>query len=292
MSSFVLPKAVRVAFQGRLGAYSESACLHLFGKEVQLFPKTQFEDVFLAIEKGEVDFGVLPVENSTTGSIHENFDLILKYSVPIVAEIKLQIEHALLAQKGVKITDLKGVRSHPQALGQCSNFFKEHSQIECISEFDTAGAAEIISRGNGSEGAIASALAAEEYGLQVLRHNLENQQNTNITRFWCLSQNKNNWKDSNKNKLSILFQPSKNVPGILYQALGVFAKRHMDLLKIESRPIVGSPWEYVFYIDLDVSDDHPDLELALEELQALAHKMKILGHYEMGETRTLFTTRK
>jgi prephenate dehydratase len=281
----------KVAFQGKLGAYSESACLHLYGNDCELFPMPEFEDVFDAVKTGQVDYGVLPVENSTTGSIHQNFDLMLQYRLPIVREIKLQIEHALLAPIGLTIEQLEGIRSHPQALAQCSMFFKQHPKIKALPDFDTAGSAEICAQENGKIGAIASELAAEEYGLDVLATNLENQNNTNFTRF--LSFTAINEVSQRKNlKTSIILIPKVNQPGSLYSSLGVFAKNNIDLLKIESRPKLGSPWQYTFYIDFEGTTDSPAVESALKTLSKNCEEILVLGCYPIGDEKKLFTQRK
>jgi prephenate dehydratase len=281
----------KIGFQGKMGAYSESACIRLFGSKIELFPYSEFDDVFEAVKKGDVDIGVLPVENSTTGSIHENFDHLLNYKIPIIAEVKLKIQHSLLAAPGVKLKDLTGVRSHPQGLAQCSNFFKENPQIEAIPYFDTAGSAEKCSREKLTIGAIASALAAEEYDLDILQDDLQNQSDSNFTRFLALSFNEVE-QLGDFHKTSIVFAPPENRPGILLEALKFFADRKINLLKVESRPKLGSPWQYTFYLDLDGSILNPNIQGALNELKEAGIQTHILGSYLVGQTHTLISTRK
>lgn len=280
-----------VGFQGKIGAYSESACIRLFGPNIQLKAYPNFEDVFQAVESGEIDCGVLPVENSTTGSIHENFDHLLNYNIPIIGEVKLRIQHSLLAAPGVKIEELTGVRSHPQGLAQCSDFFTENPQIESIPYFDTAGSAEKCSREKSTIGAIASALAAEEYGLDILRENLQNQSDTNFTRFLAVSYKSIEF-EGDVFKTSVVFLPQENRSGVLLEALKFFADRKIDLLKIESRPKLGSPWQYIFYLDIEGSVENPNIQGALDELKAADIETYVLGSYLVGQTHKLIHTRK
>jgi prephenate dehydratase len=280
-----------VGFQGKLGAYSESACIRLYGPDIELKAYPQFEDVFQAVKSGEIDCGVLPVENSTTGSIHENFDHLLNYNIPIVGEVKLRIQHSLLAAPGISLAQLTGVRSHPQGLAQCSDFFIKNPQIESIPYFDTAGSAEQCSHEKGTIGAIASALAAEEYGLSILQENLQNQSDTNLTRFLAVSY-KEVMIEGDNFKTSIVFLPTENRSGVLIEALKFFADRNINLLKIESRPQLGSPWQYIFYLDLEGSLDNANIQGALNELRAADIETYVLGSYLVGGTHQLIHARK
>lgn len=283
---------ITIAFQGRWGAYSESACLHLFGEDAQLKPLPNFEAAFQAVENETVNFAVLPVENSTTGSIYENFDLFRHYNLKVVGEIKLLIEHSLLVPPGLEIENITGVRSHPQALAQCSRFFADHPHIEAIPDFDTAGSAEKISKNLGTVGAIASSLAGEEYGLEVLRSNLEDQPGVNQTRFLCLAKKNDKIFDKVANKISLLFIPKENRSGTLYEALEVFADFGIDLLKVESRPLPGSPWQYIFYLDLEGDIHSAEVKEAINTLRKRVTQVQVLGGYPSGTTERLFTSRK
>lgn len=280
-----------IAFQGRLGAYSESACMHLFGTDAFLLPLSSFEKVYQAVIQGDADYGVLPVENSTAGSILDNFDLMRKYRLPIVSEVVVMVEHSLMACPGVALSELTGLRSHPQALAQCSKFFEANPHIRPIPEYDTAGSAEIVSQKGGTVGAIASALAAEEYGLDILIQNLENERGLNQTRFWCISRENKLLSEERANKISLVFEPLENKPGILHQALKLFAERDLDLLKIESRPQPSKPWQYIFYLDLKGCLMDPQVLEALELLKPLCSDLHIMGNYPAGQTHPLHKSR-
>ena len=279
-----------VAYQGVPGAYSESACLHLFGTGCKPLPCERFEDIYEAVLDGRADGGVVPVENTTTGTIHPNDDLMMRYPVHIVGEVKLVIEHCLLAPRGVTLDRLTGVKSHPQALAQCSDFFAAHPAIKAIPEFDTAGSARIVAQEKGTTGAIASALAAEEYGLDILRKNLENQRDTNITRFFAIRKTPGEHPELGT-KCSIVYMPVGNRSGLLYNALSAFAVRNLDLLKIESRPRPGRPWEYVFQLDFRGNAANPAVQQAFEELRLEGGEVRLLGSYPEGETKRLFSSR-
>lgn len=277
-----------IAFQGRRGAYSESAAYYLFGCDIQVLPLDDFESVYLAVQNGQAHGGVIPIENSTAGSVHENYDLLLKYRLPIVGEIKLQIEHALVARAGTKIQDLREVLSHPQALAQCSDFFLHNPTIKRVPSFDTAGSAELIAAENtGARGAIASLWAARCYGLAVLRHPLENLPGTNYTRFFGICPQAPAIDPVLHTKTSVVFAPERNESGVLYKALGLFASRHINLTRIESRPRLGSPWDYVFYLDLEGNPKQTPVAQALEELKLSCAFVHHLGSYPAGEQKAL-----
>ena len=281
-------KNYTVTFQGRRGAYSESACYHLFGKEINLLPVKFFDDMFDAVESGEADFGMIPIENTTTGSIYENFDNLLKYKTPVVDEIKLRIEHTLMVNPGVSLDQIKKVRSHPQALGQCSNLFKEYPHLEATPTYDTAGSAELICDGKEKDSAaIASFLAAEEYNLEILKENVENQEAFNQTRFLAISKKTDYQKQSEHYKTSIVFVPHDNHQGVLYESLGIFNNNKIDMVKVESRPKPGSPWEYIFYLDCKGRIEDAPIQKAIQELQDISHEIHIIGSYPIGETKRL-----
>ena len=278
---------LKIGFQGRLGAYSESACLHLFGEDIELFPREDFENVYQLLQEGTIDFGVLPFENSTTGSIHDNYNLIAKYHFPIVAEVKLQIEHALLAKPGQTIEDLTEVRSHPQALAQCKSLFESYPNLIATPDFDTAGSAEKVAQVEKPWGAIASELAAWEYGLEVVKTNVETVKDNNFTRFLCLAPHGSKPMGT-PNKTSLIYIPKENRSGVLFEALKIFADRGIDLLKVESSPRQGTPWQYIFYLDLAGDTSELPVAEALSELEAVSEKVIQLGHYEQGPTKKLF----
>jgi prephenate dehydratase len=276
---------MKIAFQGRHGAYSESAAFHLFGKNAETIPLDTFEDLHKMVQSGAVKFGIIPIENSTAGSILENYDLLLKYRLPIVGELILQIDHCLIALKGEKIETLTKVISHPQALEQCSVFFESYPQIEKKPFFDTAGSVERIARKQlKGVGGIASSFAAEYYGLEVLKKPLANFPGTNSTRFFVIQKEPIPTDELLHTKTSIAFMAQKNMPGALYVCLGYFAKHNVDLFRIESRPKTGSPWEYVFYADLAGNPLQEPVKMALQELKAVAEVI-LLGSYVRGENK-------
>jgi prephenate dehydratase len=270
----------KVAFQGRHGAYSESASHRFFGKDIETVPSDAFLDLHKMVNEGLADYGVIPIENSSAGSILENYDLLLKYRLPIVGELILKIDHCLIALKGESIGSLTKVISHWQALAQCSRFFEENPQIEKKPFFDTAGAVErIAGKQLKGTGGIASAFAAEFYGLEVLKSPLADFPGTNSTRFFIIQKEPVPIDTVLHTKTSIAFFLKKNMPGALHACLGCFAKYNVDLIRIESRPKIGSPWEYVFYADLAGNPLQEPVKQALQELEKLAGVI-LLGSYE------------
>lgn len=276
---------MKAAFQGVHGAYSELACKQLLGPRCQTLPCESFEDVFEAVEKGRADKGIIPIENSLAGSIHQNYDLLLARNLHIVGEAHLKVEHVLMCHPSAAFKDLTQVRSHPQALAQCSGFFAKERQIQPVVYFDTAGAAESVAQeAPGNIGAIASAYAAKLYRLKVLRSNLQNHPN-NFTRFLALEKGPTRpGRNAAAAKTSIVFMPEKNQVGILFRILGVFALRDIDLLKIESRPNPLSPFEYWFYVDFAGGLGEIKVDKALEHLREMAADLKILGSYPRAAT--------
>ncbi len=276
---------MKVAFQGVHGAYSEQAARLLLGRDARTVPCENFEGVFRAVEEGATARGVIPIENSLAGSIHQNYDLLLKYGLHIVGELHLRVEHVLMARRGTTLRTLRQVRSHPQALAQCSGFFERHRRIHPEAFFDTAGAAQsLLEAGTEGVGAIASAYAARLYGLTVLARNLENEEH-NFTRFLMIGRKPLKPRRGVPTKCSIAFRPAANVPGILFRILGVFSLRDIDLLKIESRPDPASPFEYLFYLDLAGSPRESRVERALTHLQEVVSQYRLLGAYPMGSGR-------
>ena len=285
---------MKAAFQGVHGAYSELASKQLLGPRTKTLPCESFEDVFEAVAKGKVDRGILPIENSLAGSIHQNYDLLLARDLHIVGETHLKVEHVLMCHPSASLRALTQVRSHPQALAQCSRFFAENKRIKPVVYFDTAGAAESLAAENPAGiGAIASAYAAELYGLKVLKRNLQNQPN-NFTRFLAVAKAPLKPSKAPKasaaavpsaagatgsRKTSIVFMPARNQVGVLFNILGVFALRGIDLLKIESRPNPLSPFEYWFYVDFAGGAGEVPVDQALEQLGAMASDLKLLGSY-------------
>ena len=279
----------KIAFQGRRGAYSESAAYHLFGGDIEVVPMDTFEQIFQGIETGAVDGGAIPIENSTAGSIYDNYDLLYKWRHPIVGEVKLQISHSLCALPGVKLADLKEVLSHPQGLAQCSRFFGRNPQIKSTAFYDTAGSAEeIAKRGDKTVGAIASAYAGKFYGLDILAEGIENLPGVNFTRFYAIQKTANPLPETGTIKTTLLFMLSDSgKSGALHAALGCFAKRNLNLTRIESRPHPDRPWEYIFHLSFEGSPKDPAVIEALEELQSYCDFVYRLGSFREGTTEKL-----
>ena len=237
---------VKIAYQGEPGAFSEAAARQV-SADAQLIPCKSFEDVFDAVEGGPVDYGVLPIENSIGGSIHRNFDLLLEHELPIVGEVELPVVHHLLALPATTLEQVKRVYSHPQALAQCDRFLRTLSGVEIIATYDTAGSAKMIADQKLDDAAaIASARAAEVFGLTPLKSSIQDYEH-NTTRFLVIGRRP--LSAAPADKTTIVFT-LPNEPGALFKALSVFALRGIDLTKLESRPIPGRKWEYLFYVDL------------------------------------------
>jgi prephenate dehydratase len=272
---------MKAAFQGVHGAYSELASRQLLGAGISTVPCETFDAVFDAVGAGKAGIGILPIENSLAGSIHQNYDLLLARDLHIVGETHLKVEHVLMCHPSTSLKALAHVRSHPQALAQCSAFFAKNERIRPAPFFDTAGAAESLAKEAPAHiGAIASSLAAELYGLKVLKRNLQNSAG-NFTRFLAVARKPLSRAATGKPgfKTSLAFMPARNRVGVLHEILGVFAERDIDLLKIESRPNPLSPFEYWFYADLAGGPGDAKVADALKRVAALAPQLKILGSY-------------
>ncbi len=270
----------RIAFQGERGAFSEEAVIKLAGENVQLVPRPTFESLFSAIPEGAADFALAPLENTLAGSVHQSYDLLLECSLHIIAEVTIPIAHDLIGCPGAKIEAIRVVYSHPVALAQCLRFFLDHPEIQPIAASDTAGSVrQIMEKGDPSMAAIAGRRAAVYYGGVILLENLQDYPE-NFTRFVLLSA-KPETKDG-ANKISLVVRV-KHQPGALYSALGVFAKRGISLLKIESRPLKGSPWHYNFYLDIEGSIADPKIVGALAELSDRAEWYRLLGCYPAAQ---------
>lgn len=285
----------KIAFQGRRGAYSESAAYHLFGNDIEVVPMDTFEEIFQGIETGAVDGGAIPIENSTAGSIYDNYDLLYKWRHPIVAEVKLQISHSLCVLPGTKLEDLREVLSHPQGLALCSRFFGRNSNIKSTAFYDTAGSAEEVARrGDKTVGAIASAYAGKFYGLEILAEGIENLPGVNFTRFYAIQktaaelpscEGSAGAKSAPVIKTTLLFMlKDSGKSGTLYAALGCFAKRGLNLTRIESRPHPDRPWEYIFHLSFEGHPKNPIVIDALQELQEYSDFVYRLGSFAEGKT--------
>jgi len=264
-----------VAFQGETGAYSEEAASQFFGSSIRLNSCESLEDVFKAVERDEVQFGVVPAENSLEGSISRTFDLLLDSSLRVYGEKELRVVHCLIGVPEARLDLIKRVYSHPQALGQCKTFLRQLG-CELIPTNDTAGSVKLIKeKGTPDRGAIASARAAEIYGMKILAREIEDNPN-NFTRFFILSQHDS--PPSGNDKTSIVFSV-KHKPGALYESLKELAARNINLTKIESRPTRQKPWEYNFYLDFEGHREDKAFREALESLENTALFVKVLGSY-------------
>ncbi|MFH1087030.1 MAG: prephenate dehydratase [Chloroflexota bacterium] len=268
-----------VAFQGEHGAYGEAAVLKFFG-DAELVPCARLSDVFDAVLQDRVEYGVVPVENSQAGSINETYDLLLSYPLGIYGEVNLRVSHCLMALPGTKLKDVKKAYSHPQALAQCAEFLRRLN-VEVVPVYNTAGGAKLISEAKMADAAaIASRQAAEIYGLEVLRENIETSP-ANYTKFLVISTKKAKRQDKNKTSLVLV---TKNTPGALYGCLGAFANRNINMLKLESRPRKDNPWEYVFYVDFEGHIEDEGTQQALKELETKTAFVKILGCYPQAQS--------
>lgn len=270
---------MRVAFQGELGAYSESAVYSFFGQSVDVKPCKNFGEVFESVKTGDVNYGVVPIENSIEGSVNRTYDLFLEYDLKVCGEIILRISHCLIAHKGTSIDQIKTVYSHPQALAQCRKFLEQH-KLKAISTFDTAGSVKMIKEEKLMDAAaIASERAAQIYNMTILAKEIEDIKN-NSTRFFVL--NKKDSPYSGQDKTSIIFA-AKSVPGALYKVLKEFADRNINLTKIESRPTKSTPWEYHFYLDFEGHRTETKCQQALNSIKDKTIFVKILGSYKAAQ---------
>jgi prephenate dehydratase len=272
-----------ISFQGERGAFSEDAARQLLGTTVQTFACRTFEEMFAAVSSGVADAAAAPIENSLAGSVHKNYDLLMEHDLTIIGETNVRIVHHLIAPRGVSLSQLRRVHSHPVALAQCERFLRANPQLEVCPAYDTAGSVKmIVDAGTGEDAAIAGATAAAVYGADVVVESIEDNPQ-NFTRFLllCRPDRAAEIKTTVKNdqrKTSIVFRVA-NKPGGLFRSLAAFALRDIDLTKIESRPIEGRPWEYSFYLDLIGDQTEPHVERALANLSELAESVRVLGSY-------------
>lgn len=266
---------VKVAFQGERGAYSESAVYTFFGDETEVKPCRDLTEVFESVDKQDMPVGVVPVENSLEGSVNQTYDLFLTHNLKVSGEVIIRISHCLIANPSTSLEAVKTVYSHPQALAQCRSFL-ERLGSDLIPTYDTAGSVKILKeKGLKNAAAVASEKAAEIYGMKILAREIEDTP-TNYTRFFVIS--KNDSPKTGKDKTSIIFAAT-HTPGSLYHALGEFAKRNINLTKIESRPTKQKAWEYNFYLDFEGHRTEENCVAALNALEKNGAFLKILGSY-------------
>jgi prephenate dehydratase len=270
----------RIAFQGMNGAYSQEATHQYFGEEIETIPCHAFKDLFTAVETKEADFAILPVENAVAGSVNQSYELLAEYDLSVYAEVILRVRHTLITLPDTNPDDIQIVRSHPQALSQCQNYIRRHGYT-AEAHFDTAGSArDLAEKPEPGVAVIASALAAKLYGLKVIDQDIEDFP-FNFTRFFLLSYQKP--PRAQKNKTSIVFA-TPHQPGVLYNIIGEFAKRNINLTKLESRPRLNKPWQYLFYLDFEGHSQDPKTEAALMGVLRQASFVKLLGSYQAADT--------
>ena len=269
-------KKLKIGFQGVEGSFSEEALLNYFGREAMTSSFRFFEDVFMAIDRGDVDYGILPVENSSTGSVNEVYDLLRKYGCHINGEIVLKVKQNLLGVKGARMEDIKEVYSHSQGFQQSAEFFKEHPSWKLIPYHNTALGAKLVSEaGDISRAAVASERAAAIYGLDILKENL-NFNSKNYTRFVIVG--KDLELDESSDKISVVLTV-RHKAGSLCDVLRLFSQEGLNLLKIESRPIMDKSWEYFFHLDFEGNLQDPHVSRIMDEIRSRTTYFKILGNY-------------
>lgn len=287
--------AVRVAFQGERGAYSEMAALQYF-PGATLVPKKSFSDAFSAVKEKKAGFAVIPVENSIEGSVGEVYDLLAETRLAAVGEVYQRVRHCLIANRGVRMKDVKVAYSHPQALGQCRAYLQK-KKVQAMPAYDTAGSVKMVKEQRLRDAAaIASRRAAELYGMEILDEGIEDRKN-NYTRFLVMSPpaaatkkpaksndgSGNGDGGNNYYKTSIIFSV-KHVPGALFGILGEFAIGRLNLTKIESRPTKETPWEYNFYVDFEGHAADAATKKALAAIKGRTSYLKVLGSYKKAES--------
>jgi prephenate dehydratase len=274
--------AYDAAYQGSIGAFSEDAAVSLLGEDARLLPRAKLEQVFEAVSAGSARCGVVPVENTLAGSIIKTHDLLVEHDLTIVGETIRAIDQALIALPGTTIDDITRVLSHPVALGQCEQFFRDHPRVEAVPVFDTAGAFEMIAReGIRDAGAIAGRRAADLYGGVVLAERIQDHAD-NYTRFLLLAAGRGYDRPPPRADKSTIVVKVENVPGALVRALTPLASRGLDLSRIESRPIRSAPFEYLFFFDVLDGVDDGRLAAALDELRHTTLSLRVLGTYGRG----------
>lgn len=273
--------APRVLYQGVPGAYAEEAAAAYFGEDSQRANLPAWEDIFLALQRGEADYGVVPIENSSTGSINQVYDLLAKYEHFIVGEVKLRVVHCLMAPPGVRLEDVTQVCSHEQGLAQCAPYLKTHPDWKQTAMSNTAAAAQFVAQSGQSFAAIGSGRCAKLYGLNILARDIA-QSAHNYTRFVVVAPRME--LDLQRDKVSALFTLPHQV-GTLHQIMAVFAVSGLNMMKLESRPILEKSWEYRFFVDFTGNLMDPEMDLVLRELAECSTHFRVLGNYRSGEER-------
>ena len=266
---------IRVSFQGEKGSYSHEASEKYFGSHIAVRPCRTLRDVFHAVEAREVGFGVVPVENSYEGSVNETYDLLAVTTSKVCGEVTVRVRHCLIARPETKLSQIRTVYSHPQALAQCAKYLRVH-RLEGVASYDTAGSVKLVREMQSSKvAAIASRRASELYGMQIISEGIEDA-GTNYTRFLILG--RKSTTRSGDDKTSVIFGV-EHKPGSLYRALRALADRRINLTKIESRPVKNTPWQYNFFVDFQGHVKDRMCQQALKDLHHRSTFVKMLGSY-------------
>ena len=285
-----LPRPLSVAIQGERGAFSEEAAIRLLGPKIKIVPTQDFPHMFSCVARHKAHVCLAPMENSLVGSIYRNYDLLLQFGFVVYAEVYLRVVHCLIAPIGTFLEEVKRAYSHPIALDQCQEFFRVHPEIETISTYDTAGSVQmLVDRKEPASAAVAGREAARHYSAKILVEGIEDDP-ANYTRFFLLGR-----QDADLDAIDTILSrevvgPEKtslvfyveNAPGSLHGALSLFADRGIDLTRIESRPIRGKPFEYLFYLDFLGSPTESPSREAIDELAKRAGFLRVLGAYPSG----------
>ncbi|MCZ4696117.1 prephenate dehydratase [Ancylomarina euxinus] len=270
---------MQVAIQGVKGAFHEVAARNYFGNDIEILPMLHFSDLAESVQNGDCDYGIMAVENTISGTIHANLNLIREHKLVVCGEEYLRIRQNLVAKKGTKIEDLNEVHSHYMAINQTRKFFKQHPNVHLVDSIDTALSMKEIAENNlDKRGAIGSLLAAEHYDLEVLAESIETNKK-NYTRFLIL-RNKETWNKNDSNKASMALVLDNHL-GSLAEILSIIASHNIDLSKIESVPLVGEPWHYQFYLDV-LFDDKSKYHNMITEISSKLDRIDILGEYTNG----------
>ncbi|HDL90009.1 MAG TPA: 3-deoxy-7-phosphoheptulonate synthase, partial [Thermodesulforhabdus norvegica] len=271
--------ATLVVYAGVPGSFSYKAALQYFGESAPMENVATFRQVFESVATGKARWGIIPLENSLTGSIHTNYDLLMEYNLFIAGELTLRVVHSLIGYEGTNIEDIKIVYSHPQVFEQCAEFLSQHPEWDLVACKDTATAVtRVQERGDRSRAAIASAEAARLFGMTTIKEGIETHPQ-NFTRFVVIT--KEPLQNGPKDKSSIIFSVSDR-PGALYEVLKVLAENQINMVKLESRPIHGKPWEYMFYADLEVDLDREDMKHIMKEISERTEFFRYIGSYRQG----------
>jgi len=269
-------KSHTAAFIGEYGAYSHKASLGYFGEDITPVPMKTFKDIFQAVQTGTCEYGVIPLENSLSGSIHENFDLLQEYDLQIIGEITIRVKHALIVHENVSKGDIKKILAPPPAFSQCKNYLDQYPDIELVPVTATSSAVrQVKESGDHDCAAIGSTMAADIFKMNILEESIEDNPR-NYTRFAIIAKEVKGHKKADKT--SIIFSID-NKPGALFEVMKVFSEYQINLVKLESRPMLGKPWEYMFYADLEADIETPELKPVMEKLREKTDNLRILGRY-------------